>query len=286
MRTVTTIAGMKAAVAELRARGRTIGFVPTMGYLHEGHLSLVRECRKSTDVTIVSIFVNPLQFGPQEDFRRYPRDPERDASLLEKEGVDILFLPEDREVYPHGFRTSVEVTGLQDKLCGRSRPGHFRGVTTVVLKLFNIVRPDCAFFGQKDAQQVFILRRMAEDLNVGVDIRVMPIVRDPDGLALSSRNSYLSAEERRAALVLFRSLEEARRMYENGERAASQIRERLLRLIAAEPLARIDYVDIVDPGSLDPVEKVKGEALVALAVYVGKTRLIDNTILRTKGDRK
>jgi len=286
MRTVTTIAGMKAAVAELRARGRTIGFVPTMGYLHEGHLSLVRECRKSTDVTIVSIFVNPLQFGPQEDFRRYPRDPERDASLLEKEGVDILFLPEDREVYPHGFRTSVEVTGLQDKLCGRSRPGHFRGVTTVVLKLFNIVRPDCAFFGQKDAQQVFILRRMAEDLDVGVDIRVMPIVRDPDGLALSSRNSYLSAEERRAALVLFRSLEEARRMYENGERAASQIRERLLRLIAAEPLARIDYVDIVDPGSLDPVEKVKGEALVALAVYVGKTRLIDNTILRTKGDRK
>jgi len=286
MRTVTTIAGMKAAVAELRARGRTIGFVPTMGYLHEGHLSLVRECRKSTDVTIVSIFVNPLQFGPQEDFRRYPRDPERDASLLEKEGVDILFLPEDREVYPHGFRTSVEVAGLQDKLCGRSRPGHFRGVTTVVLKLFNIVRPDCAFFGQKDAQQVFILRRMAEDLNVGVDIRVMPIVRDPDGLALSSRNSYLSAEERRAALVLFRSLEEARRMYENGERAASQIRERLLRLIAAEPLARIDYVDIVDPGSLDPVEKVKGEALVALAVYVGKTRLIDNTILRTKGDRK
>ena len=286
MRTVTTIAGMKAAVAELRARGRTIGFVPTMGYLHEGHLSLVRECRKSTDVIIVSIFVNPLQFGPQEDFRRYPRDPERDASLLEKEGVDILFLPEDREVYPHGFRTSVEVAGLQDKLCGRSRPGHFRGVTTVVLKLFNIVRPDCAFFGQKDAQQVFILRRMAEDLNVGVDIRVMPIVRDPDGLALSSRNSYLSAEERRAALVLFRSLEEARRMYENGERAASQIRERLLRLIAAEPLARIDYVDIVDPGSLDPVEKVKGEALVALAVYVGKTRLIDNTILRTKGDRK
>ncbi len=286
MRTVTTIAGMKAAVAELRARGRTIGFVPTMGYLHEGHLSLVRECRKSTDVTIVSIFVNPLQFGPQEDFRRYPRDPERDGSLLEKEGVDILFLPEDREMYPQGFRTSVEVTGLQDKLCGRSRPGHFRGVTTVVLKLFNIVRPDCAFFGQKDAQQVFILRRMAEDLNVGVDIRVMPIVRDPDGLALSSRNSYLSAEERRAALVLFRSLEEARRMYENGERAASQIRERLLRLIAAEPLARIDYVDIVDPGSLDPVEKVKGEALVALAVYVGKTRLIDNTILRTKGDRK
>lgn len=286
MRTVTTIAGMKAAVAELRARGRTIGFVPTMGYLHEGHLSLVRECRKSTDVTIVSIFVNPLQFGPQEDFRRYPRDPERDGSLLEKEGVDILFLPEDREMYPQGFRTSVEVTGLQDKLCGRSRPGHFRGVTTVVLKLFNIVRPDCAFFGQKDAQQVFILRRMAEDLNVGVDIRVMPIVRDPDGLALSSRNSYLSAEERRAALVLFRSLEEARRMYENGERAASQIRERLLRLIAAEPLARIDYVDVVDPGSLDPVEKVNGEALVALAVYVGKTRLIDNTILRTKGDRK
>jgi len=286
MRTVRTVAGMKAALAELRAQGRTIGFVPTMGYLHEGHLSLVRECRKSADVTVASIFVNPLQFGPREDFRRYPRDPERDGSALEKEGVDILFLPSDREMYPEGYRTSVEVAGLQERLCGRTRPGHFRGVATVVLKLFNIVRPDWAFFGQKDAQQVVVLRRMAEDLNMDVEIRAMPTVREPDGLAMSSRNSYLSAEERRAALVLFRSLEEARRMFENGERAASRLRECLLTSIASEPLAELDYAEVVDPDSLEPVERIEGEALVALAVYVGKTRLIDNTILGSTRDKK
>jgi len=286
MRTVATVAGMKAAVAELRAQGRTIGFVPTMGYLHEGHLSLVRECRKSADVSVVSIFVNPLQFGPREDFRRYPRDPERDASVLEKEGVDILFFPSDREMYPEGYRTSVEVAGLQEKLCGRSRPGHFKGVVTVVLKLFNIVRPDWAFFGQKDAQQVVVLRKMAEDLNMDVEIRAMPTVREPDGLAMSSRNSYLTAEERRAALVLFRSLEEARRMFGEGERAAGWIRDRLLTSIASEPLAELDYAEVVDPDSLEPVERIEGEALVALAVYVGKTRLIDNTILGSKRNKK
>ena len=286
MRTETTVAGMTAAVAELKAQGRSIGLVPTMGYLHEGHLSLVRECRKSADVAVASIFVNPLQFGPQEDFRRYPRDPERDAALLEKEGVDILFLPADQEMYPEGFRTAVEVAGLQDKLCGRSRPGHFRGVATVVLKLFNIVRPDYAFFGQKDAQQVVILRRMVEDLNMDVEIRAMPIIREPDGLAMSSRNTYLNDDERRAALILFRSLEEARRMFEKGQRAASQIRERLLRIIASEHLARIDYAEVVDPGSLEPVEKIDGEALVALAVYIGRTRLIDNLILGPTRDTK
>jgi pantoate--beta-alanine ligase len=286
MKTVTTIAGMKAAVAEVRLQGRTIGFVPTMGYLHEGHLSLVRESRKSADVTVVSIFVNPLQFGAQEDFRQYPRNPERDAALLDKEGVDILFLPENREMYPEGYRTSIEVAGLEDKLCGRSRPGHFKGVATVVLKLFNIVRPDYAFFGQKDAQQVVILRRMVEDLNAKVEIRAMPIIRDPDGLAMSSRNAYLSAEERRAALVLSKSLEEARRMFEKGERAADPIREGLCRTIAAEPLARIDYAEVVNPGSLEPVERLDGEVLVALAVYVGKTRLIDNTILGSTGDKR
>lgn len=286
MRTETTVAGMKAAAAELRARGRTIGLVPTMGYLHEGHLSLVRECRKRANVTVASIFVNPLQFGPQEDFRRYPRDPERDASLLEEEGVDILFLPADGEMYPEGYRTSIEVAGLQDKLCGRSRPGHFKGVATVVLKLFNIVRPDYAFFGQKDAQQVVVLRRMAEDLNMDVEIRALPIIREPDGLAMSSRNTYLSSEERRAALVLSRSLEEARRTFKNGERAASQIRERLLSTIASEHLARIDYAEVVDPSSLEPVERIEGRAIVALAVYIGKTRLIDNTILDATGDEK
>jgi pantoate--beta-alanine ligase len=286
MRTVNTIAGMKAAAIEARSKGKTIGFVPTMGYLHEGHLSLVRESRKSADVTVVSIFVNPLQFGPQEDFRRYPRDPERDAALLEKEGVDILFLPENREMYPEGYRTSVEVAGLQEKLCGRSRPGHFRGVATVVLKLFNIVRPDCAFFGQKDAQQVVILQKMVQDLNTDMEIRAMPIIREPDGLAMSSRNAYLSAEERRAALVLSSSLGEARRMFENGERAAGPIRERLSSAIAAESLARIDYVEIVDPSSLEPVERIDGEALVALAVYIGKTRLMDNEILGSTRNKK
>jgi pantoate--beta-alanine ligase len=286
MRTETTVGGMKTAAAGLRAQARTIGFVPTMGFLHEGHLSLVRECRKKADVTVASIFVNPLQFGPREDFRRYPRDPERDSSLLEKEGVDILFLPSDREMYPEGYRTSVEVAGLQDKLCGRSRPGHFRGVATVVLKLFNIVRPDYAFFGQKDAQQVVVLRRMTEDLNMDVEIRALPIIREPDGLAMSSRNTYLSAEERQAAVILFRSLEEARRMFESGERAAGRIRERLLRAIASEHLARIDYAEVVDARSLEPVERIDGRALVALAVYIGKTRLIDNIILGSTGDEK
>jgi len=286
MRTETTVAGMKAAVAEPRALERTIGLVPTMGYLHEGHLSLVRECRKRADVTVASIFVNPLQFGPQEDFRHYPRNPERDASLLEEEGVDILFLPADGEMYPEGYRTSVEVAGLQDKLCGRSRPGHFKGVATVVLKLFNIVRPDYAFFGQKDVQQVVVLRRMAEDLNMDVEIKALPIIREPDGLAMSSRNTYLNAGERRAALVLFRSLEEARRMFENGERAAGRIREHLLSAIASEHLARIDYAEVVDGSSLEPVERIDGEALVVLAVYIGKTRLIDNMILGSRGDNR
>jgi pantoate--beta-alanine ligase len=279
MKTVTTVSGMKALQAGWRAEARTIGFVPTMGFLHEGHLSLVRECRKSADATVVSIFVNPLQFGPREDLRRYPRDPERDGSLLEKEGVDLLFLPDDREMYPPGYRTSVEVAELQDKLCGRSRPGHFKGVATVVLKLFQIVRPDIAFFGQKDAQQALILQRMGKDLNLDVEIRVMPIVREPDGLAMSSRNTYLNAEERRAATILFRSLEQARRMYENGERAAGRIRDQLLRTIASEHLAKVDYAEIVDPGSLDPVERIEGQTLVALAVYIGRTRLIDNIML-------
>lgn len=279
MKTVCSIAALQSAVAKVRVRRKTVGFVPTMGYLHEGHLSLVRECRKRSDVTVVSIFVNPLQFGPREDFRSYPRDPERDAALLDKEGADILFLPETEEMYPRGFRTSVEVGGLQDKLCGRSRPGHFRGVATVVLKLFNIVRPDWAFLGQKDAQQLVILRRMAVNLNLDVEIIGLPIVREPDGLAMSSRNVCLSSEERRAAAVLFRSLEEARRIFESGERAASRLRERLLKVLASEPLARLDYVEIVDPGSLEPVDRVEGETLIALAVYFGRTRLIDNIIL-------
>jgi pantoate--beta-alanine ligase len=286
MRTETTIAGIKAALAGPRAQGKKIGFVPTMGFLHEGHLSLVRECRRSTDLSVVSIFVNPLQFGPREDFARYPRNPKRDSGLLRKEGVDVLFLPEDKEMYPGGYCTSVEVAGLQGKLCGRSRPGHFKGVATVVLKLFNIVRPNCAFFGQKDAQQVVVIRRMAADLNLDVEIRTLPIVREPDGLAMSSRNVYLSAEERKAARVLVRSLEEARRSFEKGERSAAVIRERVLDCLDSEPLARLDYAEIVDPDTLDPVERTEEGTLIALAVHFGRTRLIDNIILGSAGEGK
>lgn len=285
MRTIAAVDKMKTAAEEISSQRLTIGLVPTMGYLHEGHLSLVRESLKSADTTVVSVFVNPLQFGPQEDFRRYPRDPERDAGLLEREGVDVLFQPADLEMYPEGFRTKVEVKELQDRLCGRSRPGHFRGVATVVLKLFNIVRPDLAFFGQKDAQQAIILRRMAEDLNFGVKIQVLPIVRESDGLAMSSRNAYLNADERRAARVLFRSLEEARRMWAGGQKASGPIREQMLRLIGKEPLAKVDYVEIVDPKTLEPVDKLEGDGLVAVAAFVGRTRLIDNVVLEGKRDK-
>jgi pantoate--beta-alanine ligase len=279
---IAAVGEMKRAADEIRRGGRAIGFVPTMGYLHEGHLSLVKESRRSAQTTVVSIFVNPLQFGPREDFSRYPRDPGRDETVLEKAGVDILFCPRDIDMYPEGFRTTVEVAGLQEKLCGRSRPGHFKGVATVVLKLFNIVRADYAFFGQKDAQQAIIIRRMAKDLNVETRIEVLPTIREPDGLAISSRNIYLSPEERRSAPVLFRSLEEARRMFGQGERAAGPIREQLLRMIGNETLARVDYVEIVDIRTLETVDRIEGDVLVAVAVFFGSTRLIDNIILEGK----
>jgi len=280
---VLTIDGMKSEVRRRRAAGLTVGFVPTMGALHEGHLSLVRESRRKADVTVVSIFVNPLQFGAGEDLAKYPRDIENDAALLEGEGVDVLFLPEAAEMYPPGFQTAVEVVRLQESLCGASRPGHFRGVATVVLKLLNIVRPEVVFFGQKDAQQAVILGRLAADLNLDVEVRVMPIVREPDGLAMSSRNAYLSPAERRAAAVLYRGIEEARRAFEAGERRAGVISARVREVIAGEPLARIDYVEAVgwpDLGCLDLIDR---DALVAVAVRIGGTRLIDNTILVAKG---
>lgn len=285
MKTVTSIAAMKSAARELKARHQTIGFVPTMGFLHEGHLSLVRECRRSADAAVVSIFVNPLQFGPQEDFKQYPRDLERDAALLEREGVDFLFCPEAGEMYPEDFRAVVEVARLQDKLCGRSRPGHFRGVVTVVLKLFDIVQPDFAFFGQKDAQQAIIIQKMVEDLNLDVKINVLPTVREKDGLAISSRNTYLSAEERQAALVLRRSLGEAERMVEIGERRAEVIAGRMREIIAQEPLAWIDYAEIVDLKELNPLDRIDQASLAAVAVYIGKTRLIDNVILGSERDK-
>ena len=282
MRTINKAAEMQDAMNREKSLGKTIGFIPTMGFLHQGHLSLVRESLKKAEVTVVSIFVNPAQFGPQEDFKDYPRDIHRDFEILEKEGVDYLFVPGDEEMYPEGYKTYVEVSGLKDKLCGRSRSSHFRGVCTVILKLFNIVEPDFAFFGQKDAQQAIILKRMAADLNLKVKVEALPIVREEDGLALSSRNTYLSQEERRAALVLSKSLDEARQMVENGERDAGRIVNGMREMIDREPLARIDYVEIVDMDNLDPVNNIEKEALAALAVFVGKVRLIDNTILRVK----
>lgn len=280
MKTATTIRAMQAAAGKEKAAGRKIGLVPTMGFLHEGHLSLVRAARKKAGLAVVSIFVNPTQFGPTEDFSTYPRDYERDAAVLKKEGVDYLFHPEALEMYPNGFKTYIEVLDLQDKLCGRSRPGHFRGVCTVVHKLFQIVRPDLAFFGQKDAQQAIILKKMATDLNLGIQIEVMPIVREPDGLAMNSRNTYLEPDERKAALVLFRSLQEAEKAIGRGERRAEIILGRINALIDKEPLARIEYAEAVSPEDLDPVKEIVRGTLIALAVQIGKTRLIDNLVVR------
>jgi pantoate--beta-alanine ligase len=279
MKKITTIKEMKAAIREVKSRGKTIGFVPTMGYFHEGHLSLMRKSTQSTDVSVVSIFVNPAQFGPEEDFKEYPRNLNRDVELLKREGVDYLFYPDSEEMYPQGYKTYVQVQDLEEKLCGRSRPEHFRGVCTIVLKLFNIVNPDIAFFGQKDAQQAVILRKIVEDLDLDVKIEVLPIVRANDGLALSSRNEYLNSREREAALVLHRSLQEAKKMVEAGEKRAGVIIKKIEETIRQEPLAKNDYIEIVDLDELKPVEKIEDEALLALAVFVGKTRLIDNLMI-------
>jgi pantoate--beta-alanine ligase len=276
MITVKTVGEMKSLVRRWKSEGKTVGFVPTMGYLHEGHLSLVRESKKRTDVTVVSIFVNPTQFGPKEDFKKYPRDLVKDFAFLETGGVDCLFYPDAGDIYPPGYRTFVEVHGLQDRLCGKSRPGHFRGVATVVLKLFNIVSPDLAFFGAKDAQQILIIQKMAADLNLDVDVVTCPIVREPDGLALSSRNAYLSPDERKAAPVLSRSLAAAEKLIAAGERDVTKVMAAIRSVIGGEPQARIDYVEAVDPANLEPVIEIRGDVLIALAVFIGSTRLIDN----------
>jgi pantoate--beta-alanine ligase len=282
MRIIRKAKEMHDAVRGEKSLGKSIGFVPTMGFLHEGHLSLVRESMQQADVTVVSIYVNPAQFGLKEDFREYPRDIKRDTEILEAEGVDYIFSPGNEEIYPEGYKTYVEVHDLQDTLCGRSRPGHFRGVCTVVLKLFNIIEPDFAYFGQKDAQQAIILKRMVQDLNLGVKIEVLPIVREEDGLALSSRNTYLDQEERKAARVLSQSLEEAREMVKNGEQDSGKVISWMREMITQEPRAKIDYVEIVDMENLNPVAKIENEALAVLAVFIGKVRLIDNTILKVK----
>ncbi|OGD20763.1 MAG: pantoate--beta-alanine ligase [Candidatus Aminicenantes bacterium RBG_13_64_14] len=276
MKVVTSVAGMKALARQWKKEGKKVGFVPTMGYLHEGHLNLVRESKKRTSVTVVSIFVNPTQFGPSEDFKKYPKDLEKDSAFLAKDGVDCLFFPDAAEIYPPGYRTYVEVRGLQDRLCGKSRPGHFQGVVTVVLKLFDIIGPDLAFFGAKDAQQVLIIEKMAADLDLDVEVVTCPLVREPDGLALSSRNAYLSPEERKAALVLSISLRWAERAISAGERDATKVIAGIRAAIEAQPLARIDYVEAVDPVNLEPLAEIRGDVLLVLAVFIGSTRLIDN----------
>lgn len=279
MRLADRIAEVRAATQRARRQGRKIALVPTMGAIHEGHLSLVRRARELSDFVAASIFVNPLQFGPHEDFERYPRDLARDCQLLEREGVELLFAPSVEELYPRGFSTYVEVKGLSDKLEGRSRPGHFRGVTTVVLKLFNIFSPDLALFGQKDAQQAIIIKRMTRDLDLPVEIVVCPTVREADGLACSSRNLYLSAEERRAATVLHRALKQAEKIIASGEQSSAKIIEGMRGIIEAEPLARIDYIAVTDLDRLEPREVVSEGTLISLAVFIGNTRLIDNTIV-------
>jgi len=276
MKVVETIAAMKAERGKLAG---SVGFVPTMGYLHEGHLALVRHARTETLTVIASIFVNPTQFGPQEDFATYPRDPERDLALLEKENVGVVFMPSAQEMYPQGFSSSVAVEGITERLEGKPRPGHFMGVTTVVAKLFNIVQPDRAYFGQKDAQQLAVIRKMVSDLNMNLEIVAVPTVREPDGLAMSSRNTNLTPEERKAAPVLWKALCLARGHWENGEKDAARLRQEMTTLIEREPFAQIEYVSIADPETLEELEKVDSQALVSLAVRIGGTRLIDNTML-------
>ncbi|SCZ80702.1 pantoate--beta-alanine ligase [Acidaminobacter hydrogenoformans] len=267
----------------LKKTGKSVGLVPTMGFLHEGHLSLVRQARRENDVVAVSIFVNPIQFGPKEDLASYPRDFERDAALLEAEGVDFIFAPEVADMYPEGYGTYVDVEGeVTGRLCGASRPGHFRGVATVVSKLFNIVAPERAYFGSKDAQQVAVIRRMASDLNFDFEIVACPIVREADGLALSSRNVYLSESKRQDALVLSQSLFMAREMIEAGERSAFAVRDAISERIRQVPSAEVDYIEVVDAFSLEPLETLSGTVLIALAVKVGKPRLIDNLQIEVK----
>ncbi|MEK4346914.1 pantoate--beta-alanine ligase [Paenibacillus sp. FSL P4-0184] len=290
MRVVRSIKQLREALEYMRQGGHTpIGFVPTMGYLHEGHASLLRRAGEMSNTVVMSIFVNPLQFGPNEDYDSYPRDEERDLELAEREGVDIVFIPSVEEMYPQPTRTTVSVSELTTRLCGASRPGHFNGVTTVVNKLFNIVQPDYAFFGLKDAQQVAVLRRMVSDLNMNVEIVPCPIVREGDGLALSSRNVFLSPEERSQALVLSRSLREARQSIEEGKvRTVAEVRELLTSVISSSPLAVIDYAEILTFPNLEGLENevlltdVNGEIIIALAVKFGRTRLIDNNVFIPK----
>lgn len=279
MKICHTIDEMRAARHAARREGKAVGLVPTMGALHEGHLSLVRMARAQCDLVVVSIFINPLQFGPHEDLAKYPRNFDRDRDLLEREGVEVIFAPTVEEMYPAGAITYVTVEALSDRLCGRSRPGHFRGVTTVVSKLFHIVEPDRAFFGQKDAAQSVIIRRMVRDLDIPVQVVIGPIVREPDGLAMSSRNAYLDASQRLSAVVLHRSLLAVQERFDRGERKVQALIEAGKQVFSEDPSVRLDYLEIVDTETLDPVDRFSHSALVAVAAFVGKARLIDNVVL-------
>lgn len=286
MRVVGSIAQMQALCREFRREGKSIGLVPTMGALHAGHLSLVRSARTQNDIVVVSIFVNPLQFGPNEDFAKYPRTFEADCKKLEHEGVDFVFAPAVEEMYPEGAATYVSVEGVSERLDGKSRPGHFKGVTTVVSKLFHIVPADRAYFGQKDAAQVAVLRKMVRDQNIDLDLVVCPIVREKDGLALSSRNTYLSDEERKHALVLHRALMRVQMLVDTGEWDAAKLAGAARELIAEEAGAKLDYLEVVNPDTLEPVATVKNGALVAVAAWIGATRLIDNLVLHGTGSAR
>ncbi len=276
MRTVITLPDLRTA--RLPFSG-TVGLVPTMGYLHDGHLSLIRRARKECEHVVVSIFVNPTQFGPSEDFSKYPRDLDRDLKLMEPLGTDLVWIPTAESMYPQGYQTWVEVEAVTDPLEGAMRPGHFKGVTTVVAKLFNAVQPQKAYFGQKDAQQVAVIRQMTRDLNFPVEIVVCPIVREPDGLAMSSRNVYLNSEQRKAATVLFRSLSAAKEVYDKGERDAGMLRQIMTEVLASEALVQVQYASCADYDTLEELEIIKGKALLSMAVFLGKTRLIDNFVL-------
>lgn len=279
MKVVKTIQETREIVAAWRKEGLTVGLVPTMGYLHEGHQSLIAKSVSENDRTVVSVFVNPIQFGPNEDLEAYPRDLERDMQLVETTGGDLIFNPEPSEMYPSHFTSFIDTTETTELLCGAVRPIHFRGVCTVVGKLFNIVRPDRAYFGQKDAQQLATIRRFVRDLDFGIDIVPCPIIREDDGLAKSSRNTYLNAEERQAALILSKSLALGKKAIEEGEKDAKKVIEIIKSNLSTEPLARIDYVEVVDFENIQRVDTIAGETLVAIAVYIGKTRLIDNFII-------
>lgn len=280
MKIAVTIKEVREQVNEWRKQGLSIGLVPTMGYLHEGHKSLITCSVSENDRTVASVFVNPMQFGPSEDLESYPRDMDRDAALCEEAGVDLIFHPEPSEMYHNGFSSYVDMDTLTGGLCGKSRPVHFRGVCTVVAKLFNIVMPDRAYFGQKDAQQLAVIQHMADDLSYGIEIKGCPIVREADGLAKSSRNTYLNKEERQAALVLNKALSEGKKLIEAGERNASKIKDTVTEIINAKPMAKIDYVEVVNWSLLEPVDNIDGTVLVAVAVFIGKTRLIDNFIVK------